>query len=165
MDENNKGSEAGNGPLKPIFDPARLYHVAICVKSVADTARFYEQQFGIGPFVFRDVNFTDATYYGEKAGYTGKRGFAMMGPMMLELIETTSGKTIQEDFLNEKGEGLHHLGFEVDSLADSIAAAESRGFRVTQAFHRPDGSGFAYFDTDAVGGTVFEVVEKPVKFF
>ena len=84
-----------------------------------------------------------------------------MGPMLLELIELVDGKTVQEDFLREKGEGLHHLGFEVDSLEDSIREAERRGLKVTQVFRRPDGTGFAYFDAERIGGTSFEVVEKP----
>jgi methylmalonyl-CoA/ethylmalonyl-CoA epimerase len=143
-----------------IFDPARLYHVAICVNSVAETAKFYEEKFGIGPFWFRDVEYRNATYYGASAGYRGKRGFAQLGPMLLELIELVDGKTIQEDFMKQRGEGLHHLGFEVDSLSDSLAEAKRRGVRVTQSFQRNDGTGFAYVESDTVGGAVFEVVEK-----
>jgi catechol 2,3-dioxygenase-like lactoylglutathione lyase family enzyme len=144
-----------------IFDPARLYHVAICVHSVAETAHFYEEKFGIGPFWFRDVDYPTATFHGEVAGYRGRRGFAQLGPLLLELVEPVAGRTIHEPFLKEKGEGLHHLGFEVDNLSEAIAEAEQRGFRMTQTFRRPDGSGFAYFDSDTIGGTVFEIVEKP----
>ena len=161
---NQEQKPAGNGcpatPAPKILDPARLYHVAICVNSVAETARFYEEKFGIGPFSFRDVDFSNATFYGETAGYRGKRAYAQLGPVLLELVEPVDGKTIHESFLKEKGEGLHHLGFEVDSLSDSIAEAERRGFRMTQTFRRDDGSGFAYIDSDTVGGTVFEIVEK-----
>lgn len=145
-----------------IFDPARLYHVGICVKNLEEAAKFYEQAFGIGPFWFRDVDFHNATYHGETVGYRGKRGFAQMSPgMMLELIENVDGKTIQDDFLAEKGEGLHHLGFEVDDLSKSMAAAERRGFKITQSFQREDGTGFAYVDSDRVGGAIFEVVQRP----
>jgi hypothetical protein len=31
---------------------------------------------------------------------------------------------------------------------------------ITQSFQREDGTGFAYYDSDKVGGTIFEVVEK-----
>jgi catechol 2,3-dioxygenase-like lactoylglutathione lyase family enzyme len=143
-----------------VLDPARLYHVAICVRSVADTARYYAEKLGIGPFEFRDVNFATATFHGGPGGYRGKRAFAQLGPVTLELMEHVDGKSIHEGFLADKGEGLHHLGFEVDDLAASVHEAERRGLRVTQGFTREDGSGFAYLDTDAVGGTVFEVVQK-----
>lgn len=147
--------------LGRVFDPARLYHVGICVDSVTETAKFYEETFGIGPFSFRDVDYSAAMYRGEPAGYRGKRAFAQLGPMLLELLERVDGRTIHDDFMREKGEGLHHLGFEVDDLAESIAQAERRGLKVTQAFQREDGTGFAYFDSEKVGGTSFEVVVRP----
>ena len=151
-------------PLGPqdarIFDPARLYHVGICVKDIAATVRFYSDAFGIGPFTYRDVSFEDATYYGKVAGYSGKRAFAQLGPMMLELIELGEGPTIQKDFMEQHGEGLHHLGFEVDDLAMAMDEANRRGLTITQSFTLPDGTGFAYVDSDRVGGTIFEVVEK-----
>lgn len=143
-----------------VLDPARLYHVAVCVRDVAETARYYEEKLGIGPFEFKDVNFATATFHGAPGGYRGKRAFAQLGPVMLELMEHVDGKSIHVGFLDDKGEGLHHLGFEVDDLAASVAEAERRGLRVTQGFTREDGSGFAYLDTDAVGGAVFEVVQK-----
>jgi catechol 2,3-dioxygenase-like lactoylglutathione lyase family enzyme len=145
----------------PIFDPSRLYHVGVCVHSVAETAKFYEENFGIGPFWFREVSYDNATYFGETSGYRGKRGFAQMGPMLLELIELVDGRTIHESFLKEKGEGLHHLGFEVDNLEESMAEAKRQGFAITQYFRREDGTGFAYLDSDRVGGTIFELVERP----
>ena len=143
-----------------IFDPARLYHVGICVKDIDATVKFYTDVFGIGPFTFRDVTYDNATYYGKIAGYRGKRAFAQLGPMVLELIELVDGPTIQEDFLKQHGEGLHHLGFEVDNLKASIEAAVRRGLTITQSFTRSDGSGFAYVDSDRIGGTIFEIVEK-----
>jgi hypothetical protein len=45
-------------------------------------------------------------------------------------------------------------------MKESIAAAERLGLKVTQSFDREkeDGSGFAYLDSDQIGGVVFEVV-------
>jgi methylmalonyl-CoA/ethylmalonyl-CoA epimerase len=150
---------AAESPRK-VFDAARLYHIAIMVKSVAETAKFYEDAFGIGPFEFREVNFATATYRGGKGGYRGKRAYAQLGPVQLELMEHIEGKTIQEDFLRDKGEGLHHLGFEVNNLRESIEEAQRRGVAVSQGFTRDDGSGFAYLESDRIGGAIFEVVEK-----
>ena len=151
---------SATAPARRIFDPARLYHVGICVRDIAATVQFYTNVFGIGPFTYRDVAYDNATYYGKVAGYRGKRAFAQMGPMMLELIELVDGPTIHEGFLETRGEGLHHLGFEVDDLAASMEEAIRRGLEITQSFTRNDGTGFAYVDSDRVGGTIFEVVEK-----
>ena len=141
------------------FDPQSLCQIAIVVKSIAGTTKFYEEVFGIGPFRFQEVNFPTATYYGKPGGYRGKRAFARLGPVTLELIELIGGKTVHEDFLKEKGEGLHHIGFEVKDLKASVAEAEKKGLKVIQGFTRKDGSGFVYLDSDKIGGVMFEVIQ------
>jgi methylmalonyl-CoA/ethylmalonyl-CoA epimerase len=107
------------------------------------------------------VDYSDATYYGQPAGYRGKRAFFRLGNIEIELVELFDGKTIHEDFLKEHGEGLHHIGFQVESLGESVSNAEQAGFQVTQGFSRPDGSGFAYLDSDKTGGVIFELIQPP----
>jgi methylmalonyl-CoA/ethylmalonyl-CoA epimerase len=141
------------------FDPSALCQVAIVVKSIDETVKFYTEVFGIGPFEIREVDFYNATYYGQKAGYRGKRAFAKLGPVTLELIELIEGKTVHEDFLKEKGEGLHHIGFAVKDLKRCEEEAEKLGLRVIQGMKREDGSGFAYLDSDRIGGTMFELIQ------
>jgi methylmalonyl-CoA/ethylmalonyl-CoA epimerase len=141
------------------FDPSALCQVAIVVKSIDETVRFYTEVFGIGPFEIREVDFPNATYYGQKAGYRGKRAFAKLGPVTLELIELIEGKTVHEDFLKKKGEGLHHIGFAVKDLKRCEEEAEKLGLKVIQGMKRKDGSGFAYLDSDRIGGAMFELIQ------
>jgi methylmalonyl-CoA/ethylmalonyl-CoA epimerase len=143
------------------FEPNALCQVAVVVRDIDKTVAFYSEVFGIGPFEIREVNFPNATYYGQKAGYRGKRAFAKMGPVTLELIELIDGKTIHEDFLKEKGEGLHHIGFAVDNLTRCEEEARRAGLKVTQGMKREDGTGFAYIDSDQVGGAIFELIQWP----
>jgi len=145
------------------FDPANLCQIAIVVKSIDETVKFYTEVFGIGPFEIRDVEYPTATYYGRKAGYRGKRAFAQLGPVTLELIELIDGKTVHEDFLKEKGEGLHHIGFTVKDLKRCEEEAEKLGLKVIQGFKREDGSGFAYVDSDRIGGAMFELIQRPAQ--
>ena len=147
----------------PSFDPKALCQVAIVVRDIDKTVAFYSEVFGIGPFEICEVTFSNATYYGQKAGYRGKRAFAKMGPVTLELIELIDGKTIHEDFLNEKGEGLHHIGFAVDNLTKCEEEVRSAGLKVIQGMKREDGTGFAYVDSDRIGGAVFELIQWPPK--
>lgn len=145
------------------FDPANLCQIAIVVKSIDETVKFYGEVFGIGPWEIFEANFPGATYYGEPAGYRGKRAFAKLGPVTLELIEPIEGKTVQEDFLKEKGEGLHHIGFAVKDLKKCEEEAEKVGLKVVQGFKREDGSGFAYVDSDRIGGAMFELIQRPAQ--
>jgi catechol 2,3-dioxygenase-like lactoylglutathione lyase family enzyme len=141
------------------FDPSGLCQVAIVVRNIDKTVKFYTEVFGIGPFEIREVDFPNATYYGRKAGYRGKRAFAKLGPVTLELIEIIEGKTVHEDFLKEKGEGLHHIAFAVKDLKRCEEEAQKLGLKVIQGMKREDGSGFAYLDSDRIGGAMFELIQ------
>ena len=130
---------------------------------IDETIKYYEKVFGFGPFEIREVDYPTATYYGEPAGYRGKRAFFYLGPIQIELIELKDGKTLHEDFLREKGEGVQHIAFEVKDLEEGKRRAEEAGLKVIQSFTRPDGSGFAYLDSDKIGGVPFELIQRPTK--
>jgi catechol 2,3-dioxygenase-like lactoylglutathione lyase family enzyme len=157
MSEHNPKSE------QEIFSPSSLCQIGIVVRSIDQTIQYYQEAFGFGPFEIRDVDYPTATYYGESAGYRGKRAFFHLGPIQIELIELKDGKTIHESFLREKGEGLHHIGFLVPDLKEGKKRAERSGFKVIQGFTRSDGTGFAYLDSDKVGGVIFELIQRPEK--
>ena len=156
-------SENRPNPAAEIMPPSSLCQIGIVVRSIDETIKYYQEVFGFGPFEIRDVDYPTATYYGETAGYRGKRAFFHLGPIQMELIELKDGKTIHESFLREKGEGLHHIGFLVKNLEEAKRKAESAGLEVTQGFTRPDGTGFAYVDSDRVGGVIFELIQRPEK--
>ena len=149
---------------KGLYEPSNYFQIGVVVKSIEETVKYLKEIIGIaGSIEYRDVKYPNATYYGQTAGYRGKRAFFNLGPVALELIELVDGKTVHEAFLKEKGEGIHHLGFEVKDLKESIKEAEKRGLKVTQSFFREDGSGFAYVDSDKVGGIVFELIQRQKK--
>lgn len=142
-----------------IMRPSSLCQIGIVVKNIDETVDYYTRAFGFGPYEIKYVDYTDATYYGEKAGYRGKRAFFHLGNIEIELIELVDGRTIHEDFLKQHGEGLHHIGFEVQDLTGAKDNAAKAGFKVTQGFQRPDGSGFAYLDSDKTGGVIMELIQ------
>ena len=152
-----------NHSAEGIFDPSKLCQIGIVVKNIDETLNYYREAFGMGPFDVRYVDYPTASYFGEIAGYRGKRAFFQLGPIEIELIELVDGKTIHEAFLKEKGEGIHHIGFEVKDLTQAMEIANRQGLRVIQHFLRDDGSGFAYLDSDKTGGVIFELLVYPSK--
>ena len=146
---------------KGIMNPSAFCQIGIIVNNIDETIKYYTEMFGFGPYEIKHVDYSDATYYGQPAGYRGKRAFFHLGNIEIELVELVDGKTIHEDFLKEHGEGLHHIGFQVESLGGSVNNAEQAGFKVTQGFSRPDGSGFAYLDSDKTGGVIIELIQPP----
>jgi 4-hydroxyphenylpyruvate dioxygenase-like putative hemolysin len=80
--------------------------------------------------------------------------------MPFELIQPLKGKSVYSDFLEEKGEGFHHLAFIVQDLDKEVADMKNRGFKVIQTGARPK-SRWAYFDTDRIsGGCVIELIQR-----
>jgi len=155
-------AEKAKTPESNILDGKNFCQIGIVVNNIDKTIDFYTRMFGFGPYEIKYVDYSAATYYGKTAGYRGKRAFFRLGPgIEIELIELIDGKTIHEDFLKKHGEGLNHIGFKVDDLKTARDAAEKAGFQITQGFMRPDGSGFAYIDTEKTGGVIFELIEPP----
>jgi len=143
------------------FRSSEFFQIGIVVKNIKDTLEFFRSVMEIGDVQEIDVSYPTAEYYGKVAGYRGKRAFLYFGPVQIELIELIDGKTIHEDFLKEKGEGLHHICFQVKDLETAKKKAAKAGLEVTQGYSRADGMGFAYLNSDKVGGVIFEIAQMP----
>jgi methylmalonyl-CoA/ethylmalonyl-CoA epimerase len=82
----------------------------------------------------------------------------------LELIESVRGPSIFEEWLEERPEGMHHIGVLVDSVDDAVAEMAALGYEaiLTGAGYGVDGDGgFAYFDTTADLGLLLEAMSRP----
>ncbi len=81
-----------------------------------------------------------------------------------ELIEPLDGPSIHADWLEERGEGFHHVGYVVASLERTTAEMEAAGHPVVARIHSfgADGDGAAaYYDTASALGFLVEAVEPP----
>ena len=84
--------------------------------------------------------------------------------MLYELMESVQGPNIYEAFLNEHGEGLHHLGYFVQDIDGEIFKMKVRGFSMLQSgrgFGTNDDGAYAYFDTEGALGCILEALEMP----
>src|SRR3954447_24599576 len=66
--------------------------------------------------------------------------------------------TPQRRFLDEHGEGVFHVGFEVP---DADAAERQVAAEPLMRGRRENGSGFTYFDTAEQAGVVLEIRQSP----
>ena len=85
--------------------------------------------------------------------------FCSLGSVEMELIQPVSGPTIYQDFLVKKGEGLHHIGFDVKDIDDKLALCKSIGIELIQGGQGAT-SHFEYLDTTVTGGIVFELIQR-----
>jgi len=126
--------------------------VALIVKDIEVTKNKFAEFFGVEPpphFDGGKYEITDTTYMGNPAPRANALlAFFNVGPnMSLELIQPNGEQSTWQDFLDEKGEGLHHIAFGIKGTDDKIAACEKLGMMLTQRGKYGDASGeYAYLD-------------------
>ena len=126
-------------------------HVGIAVFDVEETATAMAESLGIGPFRLREIHTPRerGSIRGEPRAYTLRFAYARSGPVTVELIAPAGGETIYDEFLRERGPGLHHLGYPMGGLLDEeLERWEEAGYRADMVHRREDPRyGWAYLDT------------------
>jgi methylmalonyl-CoA/ethylmalonyl-CoA epimerase len=135
--------------------------IGVVVKDLDSAVAYYSNTFGIGPFEFIERHYDGVTIRRRNdASYTVRLAKAPMGAVELELIQVTEGDSIHLEFLEKRGEGIEHLGFRVPDLDAEIKRFKESGIDVLQSVRRPDGGGYAYMDTENIGGIIFELIQQ-----
>ena len=143
-----------------------LMQVAIVVKDIETTKVKWAEFFGIDPpptMGSGKYEITQTVYKGEPAPDAAcKMAFFSVGPnVQLELIEPNGAKSTWQDFLDEKGEGIHHIAFGVKNTDEKVAACEKAGMKLVQRGKYGDGSGeYAYFDSVPDLKCIIETLES-----
>ena len=138
---------------------SQIGQVGIVVNDI-DQAINYLNSLGIETFEPKRIQITERWLRGKPANYKCKLKFARLGSLELEMIQPIEGETIHKEFLESKGEGIHHLGFFVSDLDKEVAKLARLGVEVIQSGERPDGGGFAYLDTEKSCGAVIELIQR-----
>jgi hypothetical protein len=133
-----------------------VYQLGYVVRDIEKACKHYESVFGTGPFSdVIDVDMDGALLRGKPVETAIKVAFVQSGDVQIELIEPVRGQNPYTEFLEARGEGIHHLAYKVDDMeAMKAVFAEKVGEPV---FSRDMGvMEFAYFDTSEVGGLMIE---------
>jgi len=131
-----------------------LHHICIVVRDIEASVAFYES-IGIGPWQDYPplTEYTRLTVPNPDAFYALKYKLANVGGVQLQLCQPPELDCPQRRFLDSRGEGVYHIGFESD-LDEAAEAAVALGLNVLARGQRDNGSGFIYFDTADDAGVV-----------
>ena len=141
------------------------FQVGIVVADVERALRRQEELFGPADWLVVENgprNMHGLHVRGEPAAFSMRLALRGSDPQ-LELLQPLEGPDILSEWLARRGEGLHHLGYEVPSLDEAIARMAHAGYECIQHGYGfgPDGSGgFAYFDTERELGYLVEAIEQ-----
>jgi methylmalonyl-CoA/ethylmalonyl-CoA epimerase len=130
-----------------------------CRKTVAELFKL-----GIGPFQIFEFNadtVSDRKYLGQPSEFELLVAFATHGDIVFEIMQPVAGPSSMRDFLDKRGEGIHHIAFDCNHVPPQERREEfaRRGFKVMQSgvWHGKKGTcEFVFFDTEGVIGTCFE---------
>jgi len=133
------------------------YHVGIAVWDLDQAMTNFESTVGAGPWGTLEAE-VPAIYRGSETTTGIRSAFARTGPLIIELVQPTGGAFTAQTFLDERGEGIYHLGYWVEDMADALSRAEELGVGVDWYTPR-DGLPFAvYLDSAKTLGVHIELV-------
>jgi methylmalonyl-CoA epimerase len=143
----------------------RVTQIAVIVRDVEKTAKAWADLFGIE---VPQASLTDppekahTLYRGKPTEGRAKLIFFKMDNLQLELIEPVGGPSTWQEFLDTKGEGIHHIAFEVKGMDEQIAKLEKKGMPLIQRgeWTAYTGGCYTYFDSLQQLGVILELLEN-----
>lgn len=129
----------------------RVHHVAVVVRSIEQSLTFYRDSLGLELETITDV-----------PGDRVRIAFLGVGESKIELVEPTDDTTGVARFLESKGEGFHHVCFEVENLAETLMRLEIDGLELIDTAPRRGAEGpVAFIHPRSGNGVLVELIEAP----
>lgn len=143
---------------------SKPHHICIVVRDIEKAKKYY-QSIGIGPWMDYPplVEYTKLNVMDEKGFFATRFVYTQIGNLQLQLAQPGEGKTIYKDFLEKNGEGVFHIGFEVQDIETVDKQLRGAGMNVLASGRRDDGSGFSYLDTREQAGVTLLVRQTKIE--
>lgn len=138
-----------------------VVQVGIVVRDVEKTARAFADLFGVEAPQWRMTGPQEEThirYRGQPTSARAKLAFFRYGPVAIELIEPVGGPSTWQEFLDTKGEGVHHIAFMIQDMDAQVAMLERKGMPAVQRGDYKGGC-YSYIDSAPQLGVILELLE------
>lgn len=149
-------------PTTPVTGTDKVTQVALVVRDIEEKTRTWSRFLGREPAF--SVNMEPgassiASYRGAEQECRARLVFFRMENLMIELIEPIGEDNCWAEHLREKGEGIHHIAFDVVDTAGIEARAADQGISVIQQGGDPATGQYTYLDAGNPLGLVIELLE------
>ncbi len=136
------------------MDITHIEHLGIAVKSLDEAIPYYEKVLGFKCYNIEEV-----------ADQKVRTAFFRVGQTKIELLEPTSEDSTIAKFIEKRGEGIHHLAFATNGVADALAEVEAKGIRLIDKAPRrgAEGLNIAFLHPKSTIGVLTELCEDPNK--
>jgi methylmalonyl-CoA/ethylmalonyl-CoA epimerase len=134
----------------PLAAPARVHHVAIVVRDIAQALGFYRGQLQLPVELVLPIESDGVTI-----------AFLAIGESKIELVQPTDPSTGVARFLESRGEGFHHVCVEVADIAAELSRLADAGVELIDSAPRPGAEGpVAFIHPRSCNGVLVELIEK-----
>ena len=129
--------------------PIKINHVAIVVQDIDAALNFWEQTFGVELDHVEDV-----------PSQKSKVAFLPLGESEIELVQPTTIDSGLANFLEKRGEGMHHICIEVEDIDAALAELKSKGVRlINDVPEELPGRKMAFVHPKAANGVLVELYQ------
>ena len=130
---------------------AKINHIGIAVKSVDDTVKLYTDVLGLKVENIEVI-----------ADQNAKTAIIPVGESKIELIESTDPEGTIAKFIENRGEGLHHLALEVSNIKDALSTLADKGVVLIDEKPRKGvgNTDIAFLHPRSTGRVLIELVES-----
>jgi methylmalonyl-CoA/ethylmalonyl-CoA epimerase len=151
-----------NAAPNAILGGGNVTQIGVVVKDIEKSAKAYAEILGVPVPVWEltdPVEKAHTLYLGRSSSARAKLAFIQFPNLVVELIEPVGGPSTWQNFLETKGEGVHHIAFEVKDMDKRLAELKAKGVPLIQ---RGDYTGgrYSYVDATAQLGLILELLEN-----
>ncbi|MGG0474933.1 VOC family protein [Priestia aryabhattai] len=150
--------------MKPLLGNRNINQIAFVVNDIEVANEAFTKLLGIKkvePFLTGDSSISKVVFKGESTNSQSKLAFLNTPTVQFELIEPDKNPGTMREFLDNQGEGIHHIAFDVDAIQKKLPVMKKSGYSVLQTgeFTLTDGR-YAYVDTLNDYKTLVELLES-----
>jgi methylmalonyl-CoA/ethylmalonyl-CoA epimerase len=129
----------------------KMDHIGIAVKNIEEASLLYEKLLGIAPYKEEEVLSEGV-----------KTVFFNSGNTKIELLQAITPESPITKFIIEKGEGFHHIAFEVGDIKSEIKRLKSLGFIILNEIPRKgaDNKWVAFLHPKSTNGVLVELCQE-----
>jgi methylmalonyl-CoA epimerase len=129
----------------------KVHHVAVIVRDIEESLGFWRDMLGLPVDLVLPIEHDRVVI-----------AFLPVGESKVELVQPTDDTTGVARFLASKGEGFHHVCFEVDNIAETLMRLEMDGLELIDTVARKGAEGpVAFIHPRSCHGVLVELIEKP----
>lgn len=131
---------------------ARIDHIGIAVQNINDALKFFEDALGM-----------KLDHIASEEGGRTQVAFMPVGASEIELVEPQDSESGLAKFLAKRGEGVHHICFEVDDIDAALARLKEHGAQLIDETPRTNAKGwrYAFIHPKSAHGVLIELYQRP----